>query len=347
MGTAQAKLAELDQIYGTKEGQAKRGPQVHHTAAYPNSLLGGLLFCGECGARMWLQRSGPRTYLGCPNAGNAAGMCTMLTTVPVEKAEKTLLDFVSELLVGYPDWMQRAVAAMRAAIAEVAAGVPPELAAAQKRLAELGKSIDNLVDSIASGRDSEAVQSRLARDELERDSCRKKIAEMERLLAAPVQIPSDNWIAQRFRGLPDLLRGDIGGTALLLRKLLGKVEVHPVIPTGKSRGWPQLRFCICASAACDVVLQGQMPSGTLSLLANAAGPMATGHSFDLDVGGPSRMDMWGPRIVEMRAEGMQWKEIWEITGLGSGPAYVAWKRCVEQTSVGDVAHGSPDETDVA
>jgi hypothetical protein len=29
-----------------------RGPKVHHTEVYPASLLGGLVFCGTCGARV-------------------------------------------------------------------------------------------------------------------------------------------------------------------------------------------------------------------------------------------------------------------------------------------------------
>ena len=41
------------------------------------------------------------------------------------------------------------------------------------------------------------------------------------------------------------------------------------------------------------------------------------------------MDDWGPKIAEMRAKHTPWKEIWKITGLGSGPAYVAWKRFVD------------------
>ena len=342
---AQARLAELHDIYGQKEGQASRGPVVHHTAAYPGSLLGGLLYCGRCGARMWSRRSGPRTYLRCPNAGEADGMCTMLTTVPINRAETALLDFVSQLLAEYPDWMQQAIATMRMTIAEAATRIPPELAAAEKRLAELAKTIDNLVDSIASGNDSDAVQSRLARDERERDDWRKRVVEMKHLLAAPIQMPDEEWIAQQFRGLPALLREDGPGTAMLLRKLLNKVEVHPVIPPGKVRGWPQLRFTVCASAACDIILPRQLSKSALPLLSNSTIPATTEHAFQLDLGEPSRMDNWGPQIVKMRADGKTWEEVVEATGLGLGPAYIAWKRCVDNASPEAAAdgHANADE----
>ena len=59
----QQRLADLKEIYGKKPGQKHRGPKVHHTALYPNSLLGGMVFCSKCGARMWQQGSGKRFYL--------------------------------------------------------------------------------------------------------------------------------------------------------------------------------------------------------------------------------------------------------------------------------------------
>ena len=45
------------------------------------------------------------------------------------------------------------------------------------------------------------------------------------------------------------------------------------------------------------------------------------------------MDNWGPRIAEMRAQSVPWKDIQEVTGLGSGPAYVAWKHTSTPTDV--------------
>jgi hypothetical protein len=72
----------------------------------------------------------------------------------------------------------------------------------------------------------------------------------------------------------------------------------------------------------------------------------------LDLGGPTKMEYWAPKIAEMRERGIPWKEIWKITGLGSGPAYVAWKRYVDAqqsssggTDVDDVSCESDDEGD--
>ena len=38
------------------------------------------------------------------------------------------------------------------------------------------------------------------------------------------------------------------------------------------------------------------------------------------------MDRLAPKIAEMRAQGVAWRKIGEVTGLGSGNAHNAWKR---------------------
>jgi len=70
---AQRRLQDLYEIYGHKPNQQLRGPKVHHTEIYPASLLGGLICCGQCGARMVIQCTTGRRYLGCPRPAGTAG----------------------------------------------------------------------------------------------------------------------------------------------------------------------------------------------------------------------------------------------------------------------------------
>ena len=78
------------------------------------------------------------------------------------------------------------------------------------------------------------------------------------------------------------------------------------------------------------VLDGKIPDGIMALLIpDPQGSAGLSDEFQIDLGGPTRMDDWGPKIAEMRARKVPWKEIWKITGLGSGPAYVSWKRYVD------------------
>jgi hypothetical protein len=92
---AQKRLRELEYIFGLKEGQKPLGPKLHPTDIYPQSLLGGLIYCGMCttseadGAtrptRLWQSGTGNRHHLYCPN--HKKGLCSMNSLVYVEPAE--------------------------------------------------------------------------------------------------------------------------------------------------------------------------------------------------------------------------------------------------------------------
>jgi hypothetical protein len=146
---AQQKLLRLNDIYGLKDGQKPRGPKTHHTEVYPGSLLGGLLFCNECGSRLWLESGGPRKYFGCPKRGEVEGTCPMCTRVRVDKAEEALVDLICGLLEAWPEWFSSVAAKTRALIGENANRVPTEVAAAESELVEVNRKIDRLVDVLA------------------------------------------------------------------------------------------------------------------------------------------------------------------------------------------------------
>ena len=287
---------------------------------------------------MWLVRSGHKRYLRCKNASNGR-VCSMRTTVPVDKCEAALLDFVCQILRAYPDWMQRTVSHMRATIAAAAERLPPEIEADCKRVAELADEIERLVDLLMASPNSEALRKRLADSEAKVPRLQEQIKAAEGLLVVPTQVPDDKWIAEQFVQLTGVLREDSSNAAILLRKLLSTVHVHEVIPTGKKRGWPQLRFTISILDSLREVLAGRIPDGVLSLLVGRTTESATSSEIPLDLGGPSRMDQWGPKIVAMRKAKVSWEDICKITGLGSGPAFVAWKRCA------DAEAQNPQESD--
>jgi len=88
---AQARLAELHERYGMKEGQKRRGPRVHYTVEYPQGLLRGLVVCSVCKRRMWQMGKGGKYFLACPDHGDGPGLCPMCTRVPVKEAEDAIL----------------------------------------------------------------------------------------------------------------------------------------------------------------------------------------------------------------------------------------------------------------
>ncbi len=350
---AQQRLHELKELFGQKVGQKRRGPKVHHLQVYPGSLLGGLLFCGLCGRRLWNHASGRRRYFACPDRGDGTDACKMTTTIAATKAEAAILDFLEGLLQSRPAWIAKALAEMRRIIQETATRIPTEIMADEKRLAQLEKQIENWADSLAEV-PSQTIANRLAVAEAETEGLRKRIEHARRMLAVPVEMPDDAWITEQFKNLASLIREDERRAAILLRRIFGKVRAFQVIPRGKKRGYAYLRFRVNGWEVLRAALDSQFLDGTMALLIpNSEGTEGLSDEFQIDLGGLSRMDHWAPRIAEMRAQGMPWKDIWKITGLSGGPAYEAWKRYVDpQTNLGkaDADHVpgvNPDDCNAA
>lgn len=323
---AQHRLAELLDVYGHKEGQAKRGPRVHHSAAYPSDMLQGLLYC-SCGARMHQKQSNKRHYYLCPKAGDAPGMCAMKTTVPRDKARDAVLKPVIAMLCEQPGWMEKAVSEMRLVLDQVAAQIPAQTDADRKRLADLEKQIETLVDNLSRVPvRSEAMFAKLATLEQDAAELRQQIAEAEDAKELPSLVPAADWLRDQLGDLQSVLEEGGVQAAMLLRKLIGKITVTQVLPPGKQRGYPQLHFRIEAWQA----LKSLLPVKVVQSLLKQMPTVADGsEEICIDLGAPSKMDDWAPQIAAWRATGVPWKEIWKRTGLGSGPAYVCWKRYVD------------------
>lgn len=338
---AQRRLAELLETYGHKEGQAKRGPRVHHSVAYPSDLMQGLVFC-ECDARMHHKQSNGRRYLACPNAGKAPGMCSMRTQVPWEKAKDAILKPVIAMLSGTPAWIDQALASMHKVLASAAEKIPLQTAADRKQLVELDQQIETLIDNLSRMKvKSESVFERLALLEQEAAALREKVEAENSAQALPAQVPDSAWIRSQLGDLPAVFEEGGVQAALLLRKLLGKVTAHAVLPPGKQRGYSQLRFRIDAWGLLKTLLPPQVAAAILQQAGDASALCEGSEEFRIDLGAPTKMDEWGPKIAAWRAADVPWKEIWERTGLGSGPAYVCWKRYVDAQKKA----GSPPTSD--
>jgi hypothetical protein len=309
-----------------KPDHEPRGARPHHTEVYPKSLLGGLLHCGSCGSRLWIQGSGDRAYMGCPN--RRKGLCSQAGRVPVARGEKALLDFVAALLSSWPSWVEEVSSTMRIALAKAARRLPEALRADEVHLASLEKQIENLVDHLAEGSsESPALRRRLDYAEREADALRGRIAEGRRARESAIAMPDDAWIRSQLAELPTLLADEPRRTTDLLRRLVGRVTAEEKVAPGKSRGFIHLRFRVDASQILEAALGGRLPESVLEAAKPTSGE--TSMEFRLDLGGPTRSDVLAPEIAVMRARGVTWPEIGRVTGLGTGNAYKAWKRWTE------------------
>jgi DNA invertase Pin-like site-specific DNA recombinase len=326
---AQRRLRELHEAFGAKEGQKRRGPRTHHTALYPTSLLGGLVKCRACGSRMHIQGTGARAYMLCP--AHRKGTCGMAGHVRIPKAEDALLQFVADLLTGWPSWLEEATAAMRVAIEDAAQKLPESLKADESRLLESEKSIKSLIHQLVKLSseglpDSPAMRRELTGTEAEAAELRARVVEGRKFRAAAVGMPDDEWIKEQLGNLTQGFREEPRSTALLLRRLLERVTAESVIAPGKKRGFIRLRVRPRAYAVLREALVDRIPTALLDTASNCVEEAA---EFVIDLGGPTRRDQVAPEVARMRAEGKTWEEIGRETGLGTGNAHNVWTRWSE------------------
>jgi hypothetical protein len=141
-------------------------------------------------------------------------------------------------------------------------------------------------------------------------------------------MPDDDWIREQLADLVAILRERSSQAAVLLRALLGKVFVSAIIPRGKKRGYPQLRFQINGWQALLAILGEHLPQQVLLLSTSCDLTSATSPEFQLAVGAPTRMDELAPQIAAWRDQKVPWKEICRRTGIKLANAYAVWKRYV-------------------
>jgi hypothetical protein len=322
---AQRRRSELKSRFGFQPGQKPRGPKAHPSAIYPQSLLGGLLVCAACGVCLWQYHSNQRRSYACPT--HKKGACPVAAQVPAEKAEQALIDYLTQLLCGWPEWLADLRRRVEELLRQQAEAVPAELAGLRQRLTEIGRQIDNLVAALADGTlRSAAVQRKLAALEGERDEIQRQVEVRQGQVRSAVSLPEESWLRERLCSWSQgLAAEETRALAQGLRQALTPVRAEPVLACGKKRGFVRLRFRVrgwdllaaVAGASCA------WPGGAAAAADTTA---SLSPEVTIDLGEPTALDRWAPRIAAWRAAGVPWKEIVLRTGLDLNRAYRAWKR---------------------
>ena len=102
----------------------------------------------------------------------------------------------------------------------------------QAELAQARKELDNLVDIVRRGKasDSAAIAAAINALESRVSPLRADVEALRGERGAVFRVPSEEWIAARVRELQQLLERRTPASALVLRRLLGKIDLEPVCP---------------------------------------------------------------------------------------------------------------------
>lgn len=326
---AQKKLDENRVHYGHKGQGRREQPRRHHKEQYPDHLLQGSVHCGVCGKGMWVGQNGKKEKVFfCSTYRDAPDRCDMKVRPPKQQMEQDVLNTLSEVLTSWPEWMERARTVMLETIEEYHSRVPDELGLRQRELQQITEQIQRGIDQLLDPAfDSPALRDRIRSLEQRKSELEAEVKELEAAGRRQHQIPDDAWFRDKVANLVDVLKGEQRRAALILRSIVRDLKVEQVLPPGKKRGFPKLTFTIngmdaIRAALGDGALPGQ-PDHTVS-------PDGFTETFTITYGQLTQMDrwleQWGEKIYTMRQQGVKWKDIYELTGLKSGPAFTVLER---------------------
>jgi site-specific DNA recombinase len=177
----ESNLPELriidDKTWNAVQGRrANRGGAARYYHSRPRRLLSGLLKCGKCGSGYTIAGADKRgPYLRCSRSVES-GTCDNKRTVSLEAIEATVLHGIERHLSA-PELLAEYVQEFHRALAELRDTAHDRRAELSKRLNEIEKAINAIVDVIAEGQSSRALTERLADLERDRDLVEAAICE--------------------------------------------------------------------------------------------------------------------------------------------------------------------------
>ncbi|WP_374309978.1 recombinase family protein [Methylocella sp.] len=244
----------------------ERGGPKPHQKRTPRRPLSGLLRCGHCGAGMSMKdRRNNRVRIQCTQM-KEGGACDHRRAYDLETVERTVFDglkanltdpaLIAEYVRTYNDERKRLAASLNVSRARI-----------ERRIGQVTREIDRLIDSYAKGfSEDEEMKLRLPplraeRQKLESDlACAEKPPEMVSLHPAAI-LRYRQQVENLNQALSAETLGDDQEPVRALRELVAAIIVHPT-QTGERLNI-EVRGRLAALIGHDVFPQARMWGGTL------------------------------------------------------------------------------------
>jgi hypothetical protein len=119
---------------------------------------------------------------------------------------------------------------VEAEVGKMLATAPESIRMKQAELDSVQRRIANFVDFVAQGRGSKALAEALVLAERKADELTGELEALTRAQQPEVRLPPLIWVTERVARLQEVLEKRTERSALLLRKLLGRIRLEPVKP---------------------------------------------------------------------------------------------------------------------
>jgi hypothetical protein len=115
-------------------------------------------------------------------------------------------------------------------VGKILATAPESVRMKQAELESIQRRIANFVDFVAQGRGSKALAEALVLAEQKADELTRELKTLDRAQQPDLRMPPLTWVAERVARLQEVLERRTERSALLLRKVLGRIRLEPVKP---------------------------------------------------------------------------------------------------------------------
>ncbi len=196
-------------------------------------------------------------YYGC--LGAAKGACENKMLVRRKLAEKVIVDAVRER-ISDPAQIRYVLERVEAEVKRLRSDLPETIRLKEAALTAEERRLANFLDSIGEGRGSKALGQALAETERKVLSLREDVDGLRCSREKVFRAPPIEWISERVSGLQDLLEARTGRSALILRELLGPIQLKPV-PVDVGRPYYRAVTSIDALALVETPPAGEPAEG--------------------------------------------------------------------------------------
>ena len=219
------RLADVKRVWkGGKKRTGFQGATGNRVTLYPQELLSGAMVCGVCGAMIVKVTGKSGGYYGCHKAAKKG--CTNRAIVKKSLAERIILGEVSKLLSN-PETLSFVFRKVEQTVAKEFSKSP---GSAKQKEAEYKKQVqerDNLIGFIAKGHDSKGVAEALKECEGKIERLDAELVFLNKCHTRLFKAPPKEWVAERVSKIKEVLEQKVEKSALLLRKLLGRIVAEP------------------------------------------------------------------------------------------------------------------------
>ena len=216
-------------------GRGKRGFENKHGSVekhFPKDLFSGAMTCKKCGSTIGKVSGKSGGYFGC--LGAKIGKCDNKVNVRRKVLEKIILHDLKQLLSDSV-YIQRVLKSVAKQMQKLYADFPNKILQKEKELAHEERKLNNFINFIGEGKGTRSLNHALIESEIKIDRLKNEIHVLHTSHAKAIQVPPIEWIQDRLIHIQKLLEQNVSQSAMVLRKLLGPIELEPEFPeTGRS-----------------------------------------------------------------------------------------------------------------